>query len=141
MTDDAPGRFAFMKTARFGWSLVAAGALALAGVVGWWFLVSKPEYDVIMLRANATSDLFALYDLQMAHQRSRGAFADDLEVLLKTAPDGGTALRARLQAHTHLDTLVVAGGAADFKLEANVRDAERTLLRVKGPRIGDPIQR
>lgn len=141
MSDAEPGRFGFLKTRGFALTLVAVAALALAGAAGWWQFVAKPEYDALLLRAHVTTDLFALYDLQMGYKKRYGAFCGDLETLLKTAPDGGAALRAALQAHTHLDTLVVAGDGEKFKLEANVRDAERTLVRVNGPRVGVPIPR
>lgn len=141
VTDTAPGRFAFMKTAKFGLAVVAAAALALAGTAGWWYVVAKPEYDTLMLRARANADLFALYDLQVSHRQRNGVYADDLESLLKNALDGGAALRRDLAAHTHLDTLVVAGDEEKFRLEANVRDAQRTLLKIKGPRVGTPLKR
>lgn len=139
VSDAAPGRFAFLRHPLFGKAVLALAALAIAGAAGWWRLQAKPEFDTLMLHANVTQDLFALYDLQMAYRDKYGAFADDLELLLKTAPDGGTALRARLHAHAHAETLVVAGDAEKFKLEANARDAARTLIRVKGPRVGVPI--
>lgn len=138
MEPSAPGRFAFLRNRKV---LLAAAGVCLAvaaGVAAYALLKVKPEYEVVMLRARTTQDLFTLYDLQMAHHKRHGAYADDLETLLRAAPGGGAALRARLQAHAHLDTLVVAGGADKFKLEANVRDAQRTLIRVKGPRVGDP---
>ncbi len=142
MSDTAPGRFDFLKKSRaFAMSMAAVAALALAGAAGWWQLVAKPEHDALMLRAHVTTDLYALYDLQMAYKKRYGAFCGDLETLLKTAPDGGSDLRAKLQAHTHLDTLVVASDGEKFKLEANVRDAERTLVRVNGPRVGVPLPR
>ncbi len=137
MSDPAPGRFAFLKAAKFGAAALAVGGLALLGALGWWFFVAKPEYDALMLRGRATTDLFALYDLQVEYHRTRGVYSDDLEVLLKSAPDRAEALRAALREHTHLDTLVVAGDEEKFRLEANVRDAERTLLKIKGPRVGD----
>lgn len=141
MEQSAPGRLAVLRSTKLALALAGLAAAAGLGLAGYVALKLKPEHDAIMLRARTTQDLFELYDLQMAHKKRYGSFAGGLEELLKTAPDGGAALRARLREHSHLDTLVVAGDQDKFKLEANVRDAERTLLRIKGPRVGDPIRR
>lgn len=131
------GRFDFLKSPQFGRAAGALGAAVLAVAAGWYLLSARPQYDLLMLRARAQQDLYGLYDLQVRHKAARGTYAGDLEALLRTAPDGGAALRRALQEHTHLETIVVAGDAQKFRLEANVRDQERTLLRVKGPREAD----
>lgn len=141
MTDPAQSRFAFLRHPLAGKSLVALVVAGVLGVCAHYYLSIKPQYEALMLRAQTTQDLFGLYTLQTAYHKRHGAYADDFEALVRTAPDGGKALRASLQAHSHLDTMVVAGDAEKFKLEANVRDAERTLIRVKGPRVGDPLPR
>ncbi|MDX6767885.1 MAG: hypothetical protein SF051_00010 [Elusimicrobiota bacterium] len=139
MSDAAPGRFDAFKQPLVLKALAAVIAAAGLAAAGHYALNLKPEYDALMLRGRTTQDLFALYDLQVAYHKRYGTYADDFEALVRTAPDGGAALRARLQAHAHLDTLAVAGDAEKFRLEANVRDPERTLIVVKGPRVGDPL--
>lgn len=133
-------RWAFLKSPRTGPVLLALALLLSAGLGGHYLLNVKPEFELTLLRAQAQQDLLSLFHLQLAHHKRYAVFSSDLEQLLRGAPDGGAALRARLQKHTHLDTLVVAGDAGAFKLEANVRDPERTLLVMKGPRPGDPKQ-
>lgn len=118
--------------------VLVVALLVTAGLGGHYLLAIKPEFELTLLRAEAQRDLLSLFELQLAHHKRYAVYSSDLEQLLRGAPDGGAALRARLLEHTHLDTLVVAGDAERFKLEANVRDAERTLLVMKGPRPGDP---
>lgn len=133
-------RWSFLKSPRTGSVVLALALLLSAGLGGHYLLNVKPEFELTLLRAEAQRDLLSLFELQLAHHKRYAVYSSDLEQLLRSAPDGGAALRARLQKHTHLDTLVVAGDAERFKLEANVRDAERTLLVMKGPRPGDPKQ-
>jgi hypothetical protein len=130
-------RWAFLKSPRTGVMLVVLGLLAVGGLAGHYFLNVKTEYALTLLRAEAQMDLLRLEALQLDYKKRHGAFAADLGALLGSAPDGGAALRARLKEHTHLETLVVDGDADGFRLEANVRDAERTLLVIRGPRPSD----
>jgi hypothetical protein len=131
-------RFDVLRTGKALAALLAAAFLLVAGAAGYYALVIRPEYELVLLRGRAQLDLFGLYGLQQEFRSRHGAYSNDLETLLRSAPDGGAGLRASLQAHTHLDTLVVDGDAWRFKLEANVRDPERTLLRLSGPKAGDP---
>jgi hypothetical protein len=131
-------RWAFLKSPRTGPILLVLGLLLLAGMAGHFVVNLKSEYDLTLLRAEAQMDLLRLEGLQLDYKKRRGAFAADLGALLGSAPDGGSALRARLQKHTHLETLVVGGDEESYRLEANVRDAERTLLVIRGPRPSNP---
>lgn len=132
------GRFDFFKTRQGGLLLLAVGLLAAAGLTGNYLLAVKPEFERTRLRAEAQMDLLRLEELQLAYRKRYALYAADLEALLRSAPDAGAALRSSLKAHTHLDTLVVAGDAEKYRLEANVRDPERTLLVIKGPRPAWP---
>lgn len=125
------------KSVRAG---LALALLASAAGLVLYLLGVKSEYEAVTLRARATEDLFALYELQRDYRKRHGRYAQDLETLLSVAPDRREALRRRLEAHAHLDTLVVAGTEWKFRLEANARDGARTLIRLNGPRAGDPIR-
>lgn len=111
---------------------------AAAGLAGYYAFSLKPEFERTRLRAQAQLDLLRLEGLQLAYKKRYGTYASDLEALLRSAPDAGAPLRASLRAHSHLDTLVVDGDAQGYRLEANVRDPQRTLLVIEGPRPAWP---
>jgi hypothetical protein len=131
-----PGRLAFaLQTLRSpqGLATIAGGALlGVAIFAATYFVFLKPARDLAQRRYDAQMAMLELYDLQIAHKRAAGAYANDLGALLRLSP-GGAALKAKLNATTDPATLTVVGDAEKFKLEANVRDAERTLIKIKGP--------
>lgn len=107
-------------------------ALGAAGAgVGWRFYL-KPLRAIADTRYQSHLCLMRLYDLQMAYRGANGTFANDLDALLASAPDGGR-LREQLKASVDLDTLAVIGDANRFRLEANVLDPERTSVKIRGP--------
>lgn len=107
-------------------------ALGAAGAgVGWRFYL-KPLRAIADTRYQSHLCLMRLYDLQMAYRGANGTFANDLDSLLASAPDGGR-LREQLKASVDLDTLAVIGDANRFRLEANVLDPERTSVKIRGP--------
>lgn len=95
-------------------------------------LYLKPLRAIADLRYQSHLGLMRLYDLQMAYHGAYGTFANDLETLLASAPDGAK-LRAQLKASVDLDTVAVIGDAKRFRLEVNVLDAERTSVKLRGP--------
>lgn len=108
---------------------IAAGLILAAG--GWrWYL--RPRREIARIRYDTLQDLMALYALQVAHHKSAGTYADNLDALLADAKDAA-ALKARLAKHVDLDTVTIVGNAERFKLEANALDGERSLIKVKGP--------
>ena len=110
--------------------LVLAGAAAGSAV--YKKVVLKPELALATMRFDSQMGLMRLYDLQMEYRKSHEAYANDLETLLATAPDGAQ-LRDKLKASTDITTLAVIGDADRFRLEANIRDPQRTLVKIRGP--------
>lgn len=111
-----------------------AAGLLMGGALtaGIWYFQTKPQLDAAQLVYDATMDLWSLYDLQMASMKTSGTYRSGLDALLKTAPDGA-ALKARLASHVDLNTIAVVGDAEKFKIELNILNKDRTLLKVKGP--------
>ncbi|MEK7384240.1 MAG: hypothetical protein AAB262_13260 [Elusimicrobiota bacterium] len=114
-------------------SSMAVGLVLGAAIAGghWWFQV-KPRVEAARKIHDATMDLWTLYDLQMANKRSSGIYVNGLNALLATTKDG-PALKARMAGHIDLNTVAILGDADKFKVELNILDANRTLLKVKGP--------
>ena len=114
--------------------MALAGGLALgaAAAAAWWHVVAAPQEALVQKRVQATLDISRLYGLQLSYKRVKGTYANDLGSLLLIDPDGA-ALKARLAANVDLNTLAVVGDADKFKIELNVLDPERTLIKVKGP--------
>lgn len=92
----------------------------------------KPIRATASTRYQSHLALMRLYDLQMAYRGANGAFANDLPTLLATAPDGPK-LREQLAASVDIETLAVVGDAHRFRLEANIRDEQRTSVKIRGP--------
>lgn len=113
-------------------ALAAAVVLGLLGAAGVRRVWLKPQWDASDRRFETSRDLMTLYSLQLDHKAAKGVFAGDLDSLLALSPEGA-ALKARLAAHVDMNTLAVVGDAERFKLEANVLDPERTLIKVRGP--------
>jgi hypothetical protein len=112
--------------------LAAALTIGLIGASGgWWFWI-KPKSDVAQLRYNSMKDVLLLYGLQLYHHKVKGSYANDLEALLALTrrPEK---VRARLASHVDMNTLAVVSEGSKFKIEANVLDGERTLMKIKGP--------
>jgi len=107
-------------------------AVAAAGSAVYKKVVLKPELALATMRYEAQMGLMRLYDLQMEYRKGHEAYANDLEALLATAPDGAQ-LRDKLKASTDISTLAVIGDADRFRLEANIRDPQRTLVKIRGP--------
>jgi hypothetical protein len=113
---------------------VFAGALALAAAAAFAYyrVALLPLRVEAQRRFETHKALVRLYDLQMAHRMQKGTFANDAGALLAIAPDAQE-LRLTLQANADINTLTVVGDAEKFKLEANVLDSSRTLIKLKGP--------
>lgn len=111
---------------------LVAGALITAA---WLGIVWKTELVPIRaaadVRFRSHNALMRLYELQLKHHKANGTFAGDLETLLAGVPDAEK-LREELKATTDINTLAVIGDAQKFRLEANVLDAERTLVKFRG---------
>ncbi|MEK7389772.1 MAG: hypothetical protein AAB036_08735 [Elusimicrobiota bacterium] len=117
------------------------GAL-LIGVLGsgiGWNLWIRPLRDVSQRRYQAHQAMMRLYDLQMQYRAARGVFAGDIDTLLASTQDGER-VRSILKANTDFTTLTVVGGEQSFRLEANVLDSERTIIKIRGP-MGEPPRR
>ncbi len=114
-------------------SLLAGAALAAAG----WALWLRPMLELQRRRYATISDVLYLYGLEMNYGRARKTYANDLDTLLATAPDGA-ARKAAMAGHLDLSTLTIVGDARKFKIEANALDADRTLIKIKGPIIDHP---
>lgn len=112
--------------------------LAIAVVVGLGGgrlgrkILLAPKIKALELQNATLTDLTELYRLQKAHFAARGTYANDLDSLLAIAPTGAQ-LRERMSRHMDMNTVTVVGDEKRFKLEANVLDKERTLIKLKGP--------
>ena len=117
--------------------LIIAVSLALgaAGAGVGWMVVIKPARAIANIRYQSHLCLMQLYDLQMSYRGAHGAFANDLDTLLASAPNGA-ALREQLKGSVDLNTLAVVGDANRFRLEANILDPERTAVKIRGPLSG-----
>ncbi|NNN04896.1 MAG: hypothetical protein HKL90_03250 [Elusimicrobia bacterium] len=116
----------------FGALVVGAAASGAA-----WRLWLKPQNDAQRKRFETTEDVLELYGLQLKYARAHGFYASDLDALLALAPDGA-ARKARMAGHLDLTTLAVVGDAKKFKIEANVLDDDRTLVKILGPIFDRP---
>jgi hypothetical protein len=116
---------------------LATGAAAAGG--GWWFWL-KPHQELARVRFETDSDVLKLYGLQLRYKKAKGTYASDLDALLSLEPDAA-ARKARMADHMDLATLTIVGDAKKFKIEANVLDAERTLVKIRGPIQDRPAPR
>jgi hypothetical protein len=105
------------------------GALCAAG--GWRFWL-RPQRRTAEMRYETMQDVSTLFGLQLHYFKVKGAYAPDLDTLLTLSPDR-EAFKARMAEHLDLNTLAVVGDAEHFKVEANVLDKDRTLIKIKGP--------
>lgn len=121
----------FQRTFTPGFLLMAL-ACGVAGTALGWTLWLKPQQITAQRRFQTHQALMRLHDMQMAYRASRGTFANDLDSLLASAPDGPR-VRAILHANADDATLTVVGDANKFRLEANVLDPERTVVKIRGP--------
>ena len=114
--------------------IAIAGALALgaAAAVAWWCFSVVPARALLRKRSRSVTAIAKLYGLQLSYKRAHGTYANDLASLLSVDPDRA-ALKAALAANVDMNTLAVVGDANKFKIELNVLDSGRTLLRLKGP--------
>jgi hypothetical protein len=120
-------------TSRTTLRAVAAGlAIGAAGAAAWWRLSYLPARAIVQRRYQSTLDIAKLYGLQLSYKRVKGTYANDLGSLLLVDPDG-RALKANLAANVDMNTLAVVGDANKFKIELNVLDPDRTLIKIKGP--------
>ena len=106
--------------------------VSAAGAWGYWKVAVAPQIAIARVRFESHTALMRLYDLQLAYRKTHDTYAKDLDSLLASAADGPQ-LRAKLQETTDITTLAVIGDADRFRLEANVRDPERTLVKFRGP--------
>jgi hypothetical protein len=124
---------------RYILALAAGIAVSALGAAGTWSLYLKPiRTDAVML-SETLIDVTTLFALQLKYQKARGVYANDLDTLLTLSPDRD-ALKARLTRNVDMTTLAVVGDAKKFKIEANVLDRDRTLIKLKGP-VEDVVKR
>ena len=121
-----------LRSPRTHATIAAAIAIGLAAAAAFWRVSMKPQQEIYRMRLETVGDLSRLYALQLSYKKAHGTFAGDLDALTAGAPDGA-AIKAQLKANVDPSTLVIAGDAERFKIEVNVRDAERTLIKIKGP--------
>ena len=114
--------------------LGAALAIAAGGGIGIVAgrMVAEPHRKLGELRFKAQTVMFKLHDLQRDFRRAKGQYANGLDALLASTPEG-PAIRKELSERVDMNTLVVKGDAKAFRLEANILDPERTLIKLKGP--------
>lgn len=114
---------------------VAFTVISGAAAYGYWTLAVKPVRVIAQTRYKSHLAMMRLYDVQIAYRKTHDTYAKDLDSLLASVSDGPQ-LKAQLQATTDLSTLTVIGDAERFRLEANVLDPERTLVKFRGPTGG-----
>ncbi|UPT73097.1 MAG: hypothetical protein M0D55_14510 [Elusimicrobiota bacterium] len=110
---------------------LSVSLLSLAYGAFVWKTYFVPQKTAAEVRYRSHNALMRLYDLQLSRHKAQGAFANDLDTLLAGAPDAEK-LREELKATTDINTLAVIGDAEKFRLEANVLDSERTLVKFRG---------
>ncbi len=115
--------------------LLLSLACAAAGTAIGWQVYLKPIRAIANRRFESHKALMRLYDLEMAYHAAHGVFANDLDTLLASAPDGPQ-IRAVLKATVDINTLAVVGDAERFRLEANILDEQRTAVKFRGPAAG-----
>jgi hypothetical protein len=128
----APSKLASLASPKALKILAISIALGVGSFAATYFLVYGPARATAKRRYDAQMAMLKLYDLQTAYRAARGTYAGSLEELLASSPEG-PALRAELAANADINTLTVVGDEEKFKLEANVLDSERTLIKIKGP--------
>ncbi|MBI3564935.1 MAG: hypothetical protein HY079_07055 [Elusimicrobia bacterium] len=132
-----------MDAPKLGWkerlthrnTLIAMGAglaVGALGAFGGYWVWLKPQRELARLRFDAMNDVLKLYGLQTDYMKAHGSYAGDLETLLASSGQRD-AVRARLAAHVDLNTITVVDEGAKFKIEVNVLDKDRTLMKIKGP--------
>jgi len=107
-------------------------ALGAAGAAAGWAVYLKPMRAIAATRYRSHVALMRLYDMELSYHAARGTYANDLDTLLASAPDGDK-VRAQLKTSVDLNTLAVVGTASWFRLEANILDPERTAVKFRGP--------
>jgi len=112
--------------------IALALALGAAASVAYRQVVLIPMRGVANIQYESHVALMRLYDLQVAYRDANGRYANDLDTLLMSSPDGAQ-LREKLKTYVDLNTLAVAGDARGFRFEANVLDPSRTSVKIKGP--------
>jgi hypothetical protein len=112
--------------------IAIALALGAAGSGVYRQLVLKPMRDVAYTQYQSHLALMGLYDLQVAYRDANGRYANDLDTLLMSAPDGAK-MREKLKQYIDINTLAVSGDTNGFRFEANVLDPSRTSVKIKGP--------
>lgn len=114
--------------------LVAAlTLLSAAGAgFGYYWLELKPKIDAADKRFVTVRAVMRLYGLQKTHKQRFGTYANDLNALLRLMPNGES-FKSEVASSLDLNTLTVVGNAEQFKIEANMLDAERTLVKIRGP--------
>ncbi|MDP3543573.1 MAG: hypothetical protein Q8T11_13975 [Elusimicrobiota bacterium] len=132
----SPSYFARLKAKltepRTLYIIAAALAAGAAGSAVGRHIYLKPIRAVAAVRYQSHQGLMRLYDLQLAYHAQHGTYADGLDTLLASTPDG-TQLREKLKAVVDLETLAVIGDEDRFRLEANVLDPQRTSVKIRGP--------
>lgn len=113
-------------------ALALVAVLVLAGAGAIWKFYVLPIREISNIRFQAHGCLMRLYDLQMAYHGTHGAYANDLETLLASVPDGAL-LREKLKASVDINTLAVVGDSERFRLEINMLDPKRTSVKIRGP--------
>lgn len=111
-------------------AIAAAFSVAACGV-GWQFYL-KPQRAIAFTRYQSHDLLMKLYDLQIAYHAAHGTYADGLDALLASDPDGAQ-IRQRLRTCVDLNTIAVLGEQDRFRLEVNILDPQRTLVKIRGP--------
>lgn len=112
--------------------IAAALAAGAAGAAAGWHIYLKPIRAIAAVRYQSHAGLMRLYDLQLAYHAKHGVYADGLDALLASTPDGAQ-LREKLKVTMDLETLAVIGDGDRFRLEANVLDPQRTSVKIRGP--------
>jgi hypothetical protein len=99
-----------------------------------------PKKEIARRRFETARDVMRLYGLQLRYKKEKGVYANDLDSLLSVDPDAAE-LSAGFADHLDTTTLEIDGSSTTFRIEANVLDAERTLVKIKGPVPEFPTRR
>lgn len=139
MEDNTQASQTFIERIKSSWKeprtlffVALALTIGAAGAAVGWKVYLKPVRAIADIRYQSHLGLMRLYDLQVAYHGAHGAYANDLDTLLASSPDGAQ-LRAKLAATMDITTLAVIGDAERFRLEANVLDPQRTSVKIRGP--------
>jgi hypothetical protein len=113
--------------------LITAAGVVIAAFLAWgfWSAARARSHQAEILSAQIA--LQALADFEHAYQKKTGAFAPDIDTLLKASGHEREFLQLLPQA-VDMSTLKLTVDANNFAIEAVALDPGRSTVRIRGSR-------